>query len=162
MGSITLSQTTGWISPRTNPWAAASVSGDTAFQLVLSGVSTSLEAATVRVVSSTSMMTATASAIIAAKRNRKRIIELPHVHHNRYGVAGLTARSTRASLPAIRYLLHRADWGSSGRSAPQERSLQFSRLHGAWHSAADRLDEPRARSFPGWIEDATRRGGRVV
>src|SRR5690606_4421417 len=78
MGSITLSQTTGWISPRTNPWAAASVSGDTAFQLVLSGVSTSLEAATVRVVSSTPMMTATASAIIAAKRNRKRIIELPH------------------------------------------------------------------------------------
>ena len=59
----------------TKACAAASVSGETVIQLVLSGVSTSSDAAIVRVASSTAMMTATASAIMAISRNRKRIIE---------------------------------------------------------------------------------------
>ena len=54
----------------------SSVDGDTPSQLWPSGVSTSREAAMVRVTSSTAMMTATASAKVAISLNRKRNIAI--------------------------------------------------------------------------------------
>src|SRR4051794_894179 len=73
--AMTVSHSSGPALPRTKVSKAARVSGETASQLALSGVSTRAEAATVRVVSSTAMMTETDSATMAARRKTKRNIK---------------------------------------------------------------------------------------
>src|SRR5262245_41221158 len=72
MKVITGSQTRVWTFSTMKVCTVSSVEGETAAQLCPSGVSTSRDAAMVRVTSSTAMMTATASASVAISLNRKR------------------------------------------------------------------------------------------
>ena len=69
-------QTSGCALSMMKDCTRSSVEGETLSQLSPSGVSTSREAAIVRVTSSTAMMTATASAKVAISRNRKRNIAI--------------------------------------------------------------------------------------
>ena len=167
MKTVTGSQTSGCALSMTKVCIHSSVVGDTLSQLAPSGVSTSREAAIVRVTSSTAMMTATASANVAISRNRKRIIgclcrwissrDIWRVHRiaQSFTREFEAVRPAKPSIGPIPAPLRR--WKRDGAWAgANNRGVM------TWHSPPDRLDEPRRRLKPQPGSARMRRGGRVV